>query len=130
MRTIIMALVTVAALTGVSASAQNKTDPAKGPAGPTMTVCLDSAGERHSAICSRGTQVGDGVTCSCDEGLTPVAAPVCKAGETPAESSSATSAAMKQSMKTGTLNDVEIGGKRLCVVPRHRAVTFTQPTPN
>ncbi|HEY3811732.1 MAG TPA: hypothetical protein VGL66_00780 [Caulobacteraceae bacterium] len=120
MRAMILTFVAAAGLVAVSATAQS---PGSKPAGPQMTVCVDSEGQRHQAICRPGVDVGDATTCSCQEGTTAVTAPVCAAGESPAESSSAASQAMKQSLKTGTLNDVQVGGKRLCIVPRHRGGT-------
>lgn len=112
MRATILALVAAAGLTAASATAQNG-------AGRQVTLCLDSSGQRHAAVCQRGTDVGQSYVCSCSGGLTAVTAPACVAGESPAEASSAASQAMKESLKTGTLNNVRVDGKRLCVQTRH-----------
>ena len=122
MRATILALVAAAGLAAVSATAQNKPAPSSSvpaPAGRQVTLCLDSAGERHSSLCQRGTELGDSYVCTCQGGLTAVTAPACVAGESPAEAGSAASLALKESLKTGTLNDVRVNGKRMCVQTRH-----------
>ena len=114
MRTTVLALVAAMGLTAVSATAQ-------GPVGRQVTICLDAQGQRHQALCQRGTQVGDQYVCRCTGGLTAVSAPACAPGEAPPQASAAASAAMKASLKTGTLNDVKVDGHRMCVATRHVA---------
>jgi hypothetical protein len=112
MRVFVLALVAAAGLTAVAATAQN-------PMGRQVTVCLDSAGHRHQAVCQRGTQSGQGYVCTCTGGLTAVTAPACAPGESPALAGAAASQAMKAALKSGTLNDVKVDGRRLCVQTRH-----------
>ena len=124
MRMFVLALVAAAGLMAVSATAQNST-PARSTAsgmsraGRQITLCLDSAGVRHQAICQRGTEVGQNYVCTCEDGLTAVSAPACAVGETPAPEGPASSQAMKAALKTGTLNDVQVNGQRMCVQARH-----------
>ena len=123
MRVIVLAFVAVAGLTAASATAQSPAapKPAAGMshAGRQITVCLDNAGQRHQAVCQRGTELGQPYVCTCDDGLTAVSAPVCAVGETPPPEGDAASQAMKSALKTGTLNDVQVGGQRMCVQARH-----------
>ncbi|HWE46796.1 MAG TPA: hypothetical protein VG407_12290 [Caulobacteraceae bacterium] len=118
MRATILVLVTAFGLTAVAATAQG---PAQPQAGRQVTICLDASGQRHQALCQRGTEVGDRYVCHCTGGLTAVTAPACDAGESPPQASAASSAAMKAALTTGTLNKVEVDGRRMCVATRHVA---------
>jgi hypothetical protein len=112
MRALVLAFVAAAGLTAVAATAQT-------PPGRQITVCLDSSGQRHQAVCQRGTEEGQAYVCTCGEGLTAVSAPACAVGQSPAPEGSASTQAMKTALTTGTLNNVQVGGHPMCIQARH-----------
>ena len=112
MRAALVILVMATGLASATATAQN-------PPKRTVTICLDPSGQRHQAICQRGTEIGDTYVCGCPDGLTPVTAPACAAGESPAPEGAAASQALKTALGTGTLNNVQVDGRRMCVQTRH-----------
>ena len=112
MRALVLAFIAAAGLTAVAATAQT-------PPGRQITLCLDKAGQRHQALCQRGTEIGQNYVCTCDDGLTAVSAPACSVGESPTPDGAAATQAMKAALKTGTLNNVQVNGQRMCVQARH-----------
>jgi hypothetical protein len=82
-------------------------------------MCLETNGSETPAVCRVGDAWHDADLCSCGDGGMRFSVPVCAPGEKPPPDNVALDRARKDAMKAGTLDNLTVNGRHVCVVRHH-----------